>query len=184
MSAATSCVANTAKRGEDIAPPVPWRGICGAGESSAPCGLFRTDRLFEVRPPTLIGLPYDASSSFLRGTALAPPGIRAALWSPAGNPFSEALIDLSAPGAVADAGDLELGEGDDARARITDGIDRLIAEGGRPIALGGDHSVTYPIVRAVRRSAPRLTRSSPRFAPASPAWAGSPTRCRSSWARV
>ncbi len=110
-----------------------------------------------MRPPTLIGLPYDASSSFLRGPAQAPARIREALWSPAGNPFSEALIDLSAPGAVGDAGDLDCGEGDEARNRITDGIARLIDAGGRPLALGGDHSVTYPIVRAVRRSAPRLT---------------------------
>ena len=46
--------------------------------------------------PTLIGLPYDASSSFLRGTALAPPVIRDALHSPAGKwestlPFSERM---------------------------------------------------------------------------------------------
>jgi agmatinase len=108
----------------------------------------------------LVGVPYDASSSFLRGAALAPLRIREALWTPAGNPFSEALIDLSARGAVADVGDLVLGESRDARdARdaITEGVDRLIEAGGRPIALGGDHSVTYPIVRAVRRSLPRLT---------------------------
>lgn len=110
-----------------------------------------------MKQPTLVGVPYDASSSFLRGPATAPPKIREALWSPAGNPFTEALIDLSAPGVLADAGDLELGEGGEARARITEGIQDLIDAGGRPLALGGDHSVTYPIVRAVRRYAPRLT---------------------------
>lgn len=112
-----------------------------------------------MNPPTLIGVPYDASSSFLRGPAAAPPRIREALWSPAGNPFSEALIDLSAPGLLGDAGDLDLGgeTGEATRDRITAGIAGLIDAGGRPIALGGDHSVTYPIVRAVRRGAPRLT---------------------------
>ena len=65
--------------------------------------------------PTLLGLPYDASSSFLRGPAEAPPLIRKELWSEATNPWSEALIDLSAPGALADAGDLELPASPEAR---------------------------------------------------------------------
>lgn len=49
----------------------------------------------DVRPQ-LIGLPYDASSSFLRGAAEAPPLIREALWSPAGNAWTETGMDLSA----------------------------------------------------------------------------------------
>jgi len=112
-----------------------------------------------MRPPTLIGLPYDASSSFLRGPALAPPRIREALWSPAGNPFSEAGIDLSAQGAVGDAGDLRLlnRDGAEDRDEITAGVTRLIAGGGRPIALGGDHSVTFPVLRAVGAAHPGLT---------------------------
>src|SRR3989442_5006693 len=34
---------------------------------------------------------------------------------------------------------------------------RSLEAGGRPIALGGDHSVTYPIVRAVRWFHPQLS---------------------------
>src|SRR5438067_7130819 len=55
--------------------------------------------------PTLLGLPYDASSSFLKGTAAAPPLIRQALHSPAGNPCTETGVDLGAAGAPDDAGD-------------------------------------------------------------------------------
>lgn len=33
----------------------------------------------------------------------------------------------------------------------------LLARGGRPIALGGDHSVTYPVMRALRTKERRLT---------------------------
>ena len=51
--------------------------------------------------PTLLGLPYDASSSFLKGTAAAPPLIRQALHSPAGNPWTEMGVDLGADGADA-----------------------------------------------------------------------------------
>src|SRR2546427_1759554 len=59
--------------------------------------------------PTLLGLPYDASSSFLKGTAAAPPLIRQALHSPAGNPWTEMGVDLGADGALGDAGDVPLG---------------------------------------------------------------------------
>ena len=107
--------------------------------------------------PRLIGLPYDASSSFLRGPAEAPPLIRAALHSPHWNSFTEQRLDLSGPASLSDAGDLLLSPTKDAREQIEAGIAELLAGGWRPLALGGDHSVTYPILRAVSRSYPSLT---------------------------
>lgn len=102
-------------------------------------------------PPRLIGLPYDASSSFLRGPAEAPPLIREALRSTSWNTWCEQVRDLGAPGGLSDAGDLALADAADARARIEAGIAAVLADGHRPIALGGDHSVTYPVLRAVAR---------------------------------
>jgi arginase len=108
--------------------------------------------------PQLIGLPYDASSSFLRGSAAAPPVIRQALWSPAGNPWTELAVDLSGNEGLADAGDLELSESaPEARMQVEAGIDAMLSDGYRPIALGGDHSLTYPIVRAIARRHRPLT---------------------------
>jgi agmatinase len=104
--------------------------------------------------PTLLGVPWDASSSYLRGAAAAPPLIRRALESPSSNRFSESLVDLEA--ALADAGDLDL-SGEAPREAIERGARGVIARGGRPLALGGDHSITYPLLRAVRPSHPRLT---------------------------
>lgn len=99
--------------------------------------------------PQLIGIPYDAASSFLRGAAAAPPLIREAMWSRAGNSFSEHGADLK---QLADAGDLKLsGDSATARAEIQAGIDRILDDQYRPIALGGDHSITYPIMRAVAK---------------------------------
>ena len=43
---------------------------------------------------TLLGVPWDASSSFQRGAAAAPPLIRQALWSPSSNPWNERGDDL------------------------------------------------------------------------------------------
>jgi agmatinase len=114
-------------------------------------------RVTAGEPPTLVGLPFDAASSFRRGAAAAPRAIREALASPATNSWSEAGIDLGAPGALADAGDLALATTADVRGEIEAGIARLLADGRRPIALGGDHSVTYPVLRAVAAAHSGLT---------------------------
>lgn len=109
--------------------------------------------------PTLVGLPYDASSSYQRGPADAPSVIREALWSPSANSWSELGINIGDHGAITDAGDLDLANCSPANARrtIEQGIARLLSMGARPVSLGGDHSVTYPVLRAVRPHAPSLT---------------------------
>ena len=99
--------------------------------------------------PQLLGVPYDASSSFLRGSAAAPPLIRAALRSPAGNAYTENGGDLS---QLSDAGDLRVSETPaSARVEIEAGIAKVLEDGFRPIVLGGDHSITYPILRALAK---------------------------------
>ncbi len=107
--------------------------------------------------PALIGLRYDAGSSFQRGAADAPPLIRQALFSPASNFWSEAGIDLGAPGVLHDAGDVAATTGGEARPAIEAAVAALLDRGLRPLALGGDHSVTHPILRAFRRHYPRLS---------------------------
>ena len=99
--------------------------------------------------PQLIGIPYDASSSFLRGSAAGPPMIREALRSPAGNSYTERGADLT---QLADTGDLAMSaDPGTARAEIEAGISAMIANGFIPICLGGDHSITYPILRAIAK---------------------------------
>lgn len=109
--------------------------------------------------PTLIGLPYDGSSSYLRGPALAPRVIRDALWSPSANTWTELGIDIGITGATADVGDVAIDNATsaDARAAIERSVAAIFAAGGRPVSLGGDHSITYPVLRAVRQHAARLT---------------------------
>jgi agmatinase len=107
--------------------------------------------------PTLIGIHWDASSSFRRGAAAAPAAIRAALRSDAGNMWTEDLQDLSAEAALTDAGDLELPEEPAAaRAAMTAGVRSMLDAGARPIVLGGDHSITYPVVKAFHSVHPKL----------------------------
>ena len=107
--------------------------------------------------PTLIGIPWDVNSSFMRGAAAAPPLVRGALFSAASNMWSESLVDLGAPGRVADAGDLVLSDSADAHEAIEAAVRRMVEGGGAPLAIGGDHAVTVPVVRAVARRFPGLT---------------------------
>jgi agmatinase len=100
--------------------------------------------------PTLIGMPYDASSSFMRGAALAPPVIRQALSTPAGNPWAERVVQSVGSDVLLDAGDLSLPPTAEARGVIEHAIRGLAEESLPFIALGGDHSITYPILRGLR----------------------------------
>ena len=105
----------------------------------------------------LVGLPYDASSSFERGPAEAPSVIRRAFTSPASNLTTELGVDLELAGMAHDAGDVSVPEGPGGREKIETAIGTLLDRGFRPLALGGDHSVTYPVLRAFRGRHPRLT---------------------------
>ena len=107
--------------------------------------------------PVLFGIPYDASSSFLRGAAEAPPAIRQALRSTAGNPWAERLVTSTTTERLEDRGDLALPPTPEARGLIESAVAEL-SRSSRPfIALGGDHSITYPILRGLRAQEPALT---------------------------
>src|SRR5688500_9892178 len=88
----------------------------------------------------LLGLPYDASSSFMRGPAKAPQAIRDALHSPSTNSSSESGVDVLDPKTMRDAGDLDLSDESRARATIESAIRRVVDAGEKPLSLGGDHS--------------------------------------------
>src|SRR5277367_273829 len=106
--------------------------------------------------PTLLGIPFDGYSSYLRGAGDAPPKIREVLRCDASNSWSESGVDLGVAGVYGDAGDLAF-SGKDAFAAIEAGVGELIDRGKRPVSLGGDHSITYPIVKAFARRYPALT---------------------------
>lgn len=97
----------------------------------------------------LLGLPTDVNSSHLRGAALGPGAIRAALCSGAGNLTTEWGADLGSSEALSDEGDVCLFEDDADRGRIQTAVAGLLDRGLKPLLLGGDHSVTYPVLRAM-----------------------------------
>jgi agmatinase len=109
-----------------------------------------------VKPLALVGFRSDANSSYRRGAADAPPLIREALFSESSNAWTENRRELSRE-AFYDAGDLGEEAGADTFARIEAAIGHLLEKGYAPVSLGGDHAITYPIVRAFARTHPRLS---------------------------
>ena len=106
--------------------------------------------------PTLLGIPFDANSSYKRGASAAPPLIRDALTCDASNAWTELGVDVGAEGAYKDAGDLRFTEGDPF-PEIEQAVEALLEKRQRPVCLGGDHSITYPILKAFGRKFKDLT---------------------------
>ncbi len=101
----------------------------------------------------LLGVPSDENSSFVRGSAAAPAVIRSALFDPEANLGTEDGRSLAGEARFVDAGDMCLppgtGEnGDAVFASIVEQTGAVLARGARVLALGGDHSVSFPLVRA------------------------------------
>ena len=115
--------------------------------------------------PALLGVPFDGQSSYLRGAGEAPPRIREALSCDAANQWTELGMDLGMRGLFEDGGDLKVpedstsrdGNGEGPFSEIERAIGVLIDVGKRPVSLGGDHSITYPIVKAFASRYPGLT---------------------------
>lgn len=106
----------------------------------------------------LLGVPLDANSSHLFGAAKAPQAIRSTLHSGSGNHVTEHGVDVIA--ALEDRGDVAVenvaGSVADLDA-VTMAVAEAIADGTPLVSLGGDHSVTYPILRAFRDRYEQLT---------------------------
>ena len=107
---------------------------------------------------SLLGIPLDANSSHLFGAAKAPDAIRTVLHSGSGNHVTEHGIEVVPQ--IEDLGNLELdnvaASTADADA-ITDRVTEIVAAGQRMICLGGDHSVTFPILRGFAALYEQLT---------------------------
>ena len=123
--------------------------------------------------PVLLGVPFDGQSSYLRGTAEAPEKIRAAMFCDASNKWTELGVDLGVAGSFEDSGDLLFSSNSDSDITTGDSrttfadypifeqietrVGQVVDRGKRPVSLGGDHSITYPIVKAFAKRYPELT---------------------------
>jgi len=112
-------------------------------------GAIRKNKKYDL---AILGVPFDEKSSYLRGAALGPQAIRAASTGKAHNPWTETGVNLEEDAVMADLGDVDTsGDVDKTFQRVDEAVSGILAKNAVPIVLGGDHSITYWIVRAVAR---------------------------------
>ena len=93
---------------------------------------------------TVIGVPYDGAASSRKGAALAPNRIR--FWSTHLTPFSEDRTRLESF-RVCDLGDISIND----QAQDFDRVrEKVVALPNVPVILGGDHSISIPVLQAQR----------------------------------
>lgn len=98
-----------------------------------------------MKPPVILqGILFDEKSSFLRGPAKAPPEIRAAYHSSSANYFAENGIEVS-PETFEDKGDFQINQ----YADIVDITRSNLNKNSPIVTFGGDHSISYPVIKAV-----------------------------------
>ncbi len=106
----------------------------------------------------LLGIPFDQKSSFMRGAAGGPDALRKASTGEAINSYTESGWDLHDDAVLVDKGNLSF-EGLETRdvfLKIEQAVDEILTEKGFPVIMGGDHSITYPVIKSVRAHYPSL----------------------------
>lgn len=97
------------------------------------------------------GIPYDEKSSFLKGASLAPPLVRKFYHSSSTNYFAENGVDTNSQ-VVEDKGDFEVKE----YFNIEEITLKNIKGDAGLVTLGGDHSITFPTIKALSKVHPKI----------------------------
>jgi agmatinase len=97
---------------------------------------------------SILGIPLDENSSFLKGSAKAPQKIIEAFHSDSTNDFSENGINCRSNTMVEILDSLELPSGELAINDIHNATFKELEQGNNLISIGGDHSITFPIIKA------------------------------------
>ena len=100
----------------------------------------------------LVGIPFDGGTTYRPGARFGPSAVRQG--SRLLRPYHPELDTLPFErGQVVDAGDISCSPFDAAAAvaQIEDAASGLLAGGGRIMAVGGDHTIALPLLRATSR---------------------------------
>jgi len=98
----------------------------------------------------VLGIPHDANSSFLKGPSLAPPRIRLMEKDGSANTASELGANIIEGVSYKDIGDIffDESEPENAFTKIKSTIAGLLADGSKILSMGGDHSISFPVIDA------------------------------------
>lgn len=100
----------------------------------------------------IIGIPFDEKSCYLRGASKGPQAIRAASTGKAINSWTELGANLEEEIILRDLGDVDVsGDFLDVFSRVEEIILKILEKKAVPVVMGGDHSISYPVVKAFAR---------------------------------
>jgi agmatinase len=101
----------------------------------------------------IVGVPYDGGTSYRVGSRHGPREVRNQSSLIRTYSYAQKVAPFERL-TVVDAGDLDVppvGNIEQAYATIEAGADRILAVGAVPMAVGGDHSISLPLLRAVAK---------------------------------
>lgn len=104
----------------------------------------------------VLGVPFDHNSSYRKGPALAPRAIRESLFCESSNMWTENGVDLGVMPGWQILDDVDFLNPEQAFSQIENEVHELLDRKVRVVSLGGDHSITYPILRAYGKAYPKL----------------------------
>ncbi|MDF2179093.1 agmatinase [Aliiglaciecola sp. CAU 1673] len=119
---------------------------------SAPAATYENLQAGDV---ALLGLCCDYNASYASGPAEAPGKIREAFFQGSQNKFSELAVDFRTASHFKDLGDIDVSN-DHQYLAISNLVRQVLEKGARPMILGGDHSITYPVIKAMAEKWPGL----------------------------
>ncbi|TBR37920.1 agmatinase [Marinomonas agarivorans] len=110
------------------------------------------------KPIQVLGVPVDSNSSYMTGSALAPQHIREAFFCDSANLSTETGFDLGDERLWHDLGDINLHQLDNQQAfdTILATAKKQVAEHKHILSIGGDHSVSFPLISAYAEAFPGL----------------------------
>lgn len=130
---------------------LPFTGICSFGKYPICTNLDELDADVAV-----IGVPYDMGTQWKSGTRMGPRGMRegSTLYSfglEGAYDIEKDIMYLGPDCTVVDCGDVDIVHGDLEQSfdNVEESIRKIVSKGAIPVVMGGDHSITIPVGRAL-----------------------------------
>ncbi|MFP5107585.1 agmatinase [Neobacillus sp. C211] len=135
---------------------LPFTGICTFGKYPVCSDINQLDADVAV-----IGVPNDMGTQWKSGARMGPRGIRegSTLYSFGLNGAYDIEKDITYLGPrwkVVDCGDVDMVHGDmmQCHENTEEAIRKIVSKGAMPVVLGGDHSITIPVGKAIEELGP------------------------------
>ena len=97
---------------------------------------------------SILNIPSDENSSFLRGCAKAPQKIIKAFYSSSSNEFSENNVNVHNTNVINILDEINIPSGKAGINKIFNVACNEIKKNNKLVSIGGDHSITFPLIQA------------------------------------